>query len=81
MYEIVLAAEKAAIEAVKPGVRYRDIHLLGARIITEGLVSMGLMKGNIDKLVDAGAHAVFFPHGIGHLIGTRVVAQARIKIG
>jgi Xaa-Pro aminopeptidase len=72
VYDIVLAAEKAAIEAVRPGVRYRDVHMLAARVITEGLVQMGLMKGNPDALVESGAHALFFPHGVGHLIGLDV---------
>ncbi|MFM1872729.1 MAG: hypothetical protein RL398_2151 [Planctomycetota bacterium] len=72
VYDIVLAAEKAAIDLVKPGARYRDIHLGAARVLTEGLVGMGLMKGNVDDLVAAGAHAVFFPHGVGHLIGIDV---------
>jgi len=72
IYETVLAAEKASIEAVRPGVRYRDLHLTSARVLTEGLVAMGLMKGEVDGLVESGAHAVFFPHGVGHLIGLDV---------
>ncbi|GAB4136963.1 MAG: aminopeptidase P family protein [Planctomycetota bacterium] len=72
VYEIVLEAEKAAIDAVRPGIRYRDIHLLASRIIAEGLVSIGLLKGQPDALVESGAHALFFPHGIGHLLGLDV---------
>lgn len=72
VYDIVLAAEKAAIAAVKPGVRYRDIHMLSARVLTDGLVQMGLMHGNPDALVENGAHAMFFPHGVGHLLGLDV---------
>jgi Xaa-Pro aminopeptidase len=72
VYDIVLAAEKAAIEAVKPGVRYRDIHMLAARVIADGLVQMGLLKGKPDALVESGAHALFFPHGVGHLLGIDV---------
>jgi Xaa-Pro aminopeptidase len=72
VYDIVLAAEKAAIEAVRPGARYRDIHLLAARVLTDGLVQMGLMQGATDALVEAGAHALFFPHGVGHLLGLDV---------
>lgn len=72
VYEIVLAAEKAAIESVAPGVRYRDVHMLAARVLTDGLVQMGLMKGNVDALVENGAHALFFPHGVGHLLGLDV---------
>ena len=72
IYDIVLRAEVAAIEAVRPGVRYRDLHLTSAAVIAEGLVDMGLLKGNPDSLVEAGAHALFFPHGVGHLIGLDV---------
>ncbi|MBK8099073.1 MAG: aminopeptidase P family protein [Planctomycetes bacterium] len=72
VYDIVLAAEKAAIDAVRPGVRYRDIHMLAARVLTEGLVQLKLLRGNPDALVEAGAHAMFFPHGVGHLLGLDV---------
>jgi Xaa-Pro aminopeptidase/Xaa-Pro dipeptidase len=72
VYETVLAAEKAAIDAVRPGVRYRDIHMLAARVLTEGLVEMGVLKGNPESLVESGAHTLFFPHGVGHLIGLDV---------
>lgn len=72
VYDIVLAAEKAAVAAVKPGVRYRDVHLLAARVMTDGLVQLGLMHGDADALVECGAHAMFFPHGVGHLLGLDV---------
>lgn len=72
VYDIVLRAEVAAIEAVKPGVRYRDLHLLSSKVIAEGLADMGILKGNAESLVEAGAHALFFPHGVGHLIGLDV---------
>jgi Xaa-Pro aminopeptidase len=72
VYDIVLAAEKAAVAAVKPGARYRDVHLLAARVMTDGLVQLGLMRGNSEALVESGAHAMFFPHGVGHLLGLDV---------
>ena len=72
VYDVVLAAEKAAIEAVRPGARYRDLHLLACRVLAEGLVGMGLLKGDPDELVASGAHALFFPHGVGHLLGLDV---------
>jgi len=72
VYDVVLAAELAAIDAVKPGVRYRDVHLLASRVLADGLVQMGLMKGKTDTLVESGAHAMFFPHGVGHLLGLDV---------
>ena len=72
VYDIVLRSELAAIEAVKPGARYRDLHLIASRVIAEGLADMKLLKGNPDSLVESGAHALFFPHGVGHLIGLDV---------
>jgi len=72
IYDIVLKAEMESIEAAKVGVRYLDIHLGAARIITTGLQQLGLMKGDPDEAVAAGAHALFFPHGLGHMIGLDV---------
>jgi Xaa-Pro aminopeptidase len=72
IYEIVLAANQAAIEAAAPGVTNRELHLLAARTIAQGLKDVGVMKGNIDRAVEAGAHALFFPHGLGHMIGLDV---------
>lgn len=72
IYELVLQAEMAAIEALKPGVPYRDIHLQAARIIADGLKDLGLMKGDMEVAVTEGAHALFFPHGLGHMIGLDV---------
>ncbi len=72
IYEIVLAANNAAIEASKPGVYYKDVHMLAAKIIAQGLSDLGLMKGNVDDAVENGAHALFFPHGLGHMMGLDV---------
>lgn len=72
VYDLVLAAQKEAIALVRPGVRYRDVHLKASQVLAQGLVSMGLCKGSADSLVESGAHALFFPHGIGHLIGLDV---------
>lgn len=72
IYEIVLAAHDACIAAMRPGVEYREIHLLAARVIAEGLVDRGILRGNPADLVDRDAHALFFPHGIGHLLGLDV---------
>jgi len=72
IYQIVLEANLTAIEAIKPGIPYRDIHLQASRIIVEGLKSLGLMKGNPDDAVQNGAHALFFPHGLGHMMGLDV---------
>ncbi len=72
IYSIVLKAQKEAIEMMKPGVKYRDVHLHAAKVITEGLKELGLMKGNVDDAVQNGAHALFFPHGLGHMLGLDV---------
>jgi len=72
MYELVLAMQASAIAMVAPGVRYRDVHLRAARTLVDGLVQLGILHGDVDTLVDDGAHALFFPHGIGHLLGLDV---------
>ena len=72
MYELVLAAQKAAIAAVRPGVRYRDVHGTACRVLATGLRDEGLLVGDVDSLVERGAHALFFPHGVGHLLGLDV---------
>ncbi len=72
VYDIVLSANTQSIAAIKPGVPYKDIHLLAATIITEGLKDLCIMKGNTDDAVAAGAHALFFPHGLGHMMGLDV---------
>ena len=72
IYEIVLKANLNAIEAIKPGIKYREVHMLAARTIAEELTKLGLMKGNPADAVAAGAHALFFPHGLGHMMGMDV---------
>lgn len=72
VYELVLAMQTAAIAAVAPGARYRDIHLVAARTLLDGLVQLGVFTGQVDALLEDGAHALFFPHGIGHLLGLDV---------
>lgn len=72
VYDAVLAAQEASIAVLGPGVRYRDVHLASARVITRFAVDEGLLAGDVDGLVECGAHAVLFPHGVGHLIGLDV---------
>lgn len=69
IYETVLKALEKGVERSKPGVRYLDVHLEACRVITEGLQAVGIMQGDIDESVASGAHALFFPHGLGHMIG------------
>ena len=72
IYNIVLEAETKSIEACLAGEKYLDIHLDAAKILAEGLKNLGLMKGDMDEAVAQGAHALFFPHGLGHMIGLDV---------
>ncbi|MBD2460966.1 aminopeptidase P family protein [Oscillatoria sp. FACHB-1407] len=72
IYNVVLAAHDLCIEQVQPGVEYRDLHLMAATVIAAGLVDLGILKGHAEDLVAMDAHALFFPHGIGHLIGLDV---------
>ncbi|MBN2668187.1 MAG: aminopeptidase P family protein [Bacteroidales bacterium] len=72
IYQIVLDANNNAFAATKPGVRYFDVHMVAARTIVEGLKNLGLMKGDAESAVEAGAHALFFPHGLGHMMGMDV---------
>jgi Xaa-Pro aminopeptidase len=72
IYEIVLQANMETIKASKPGVTNKSLHLMAAGIIARGLKDLGLMKGNMDAAVEHGAHALFFPHGLGHMLGLDV---------
>jgi Xaa-Pro aminopeptidase len=72
LYEVVLAAQRAAIAAVSPGVRYRDVHRIAGKALLEGLIALGIYRGDRDELYARGAAALFFPHGIGHLLGLDV---------
>ncbi len=72
IYQIVLDANNNAFAATKPGTKYFDVHMVAAKTIVKGLSELGLMKGDIDEAVRAGAHALFFPHGLGHMMGMDV---------
>ena len=72
LYEVVLAAQQAAIRAVRPGVRYRDVHHIAGLRLVEGLVALGILRGDVADLYERGAGALFFPHGVGHLLGLDV---------
>jgi len=72
IYEIVLISQLTAIAETRPKVNFKSVHLKTAEVIAEGLKALGLMKGNMKNAVEAGAHALFFPHGLGHLLGLDV---------
>ncbi len=72
IYEIVLAANNHGTALTKPGVTYLSVHLAVAEVIASGLKELGLMKGDVKEAVRNGAHAMFFPHGLGHMMGLDV---------
>ena len=72
IYEILLSAFRAATDSIAPGVPYRDVHFAAAREIFTGMKALGLARGNTEEALAAGAHALFFPHGVGHQIGLDV---------
>ena len=69
VYEVVLASMDHAISLLRPGVRYKDIHLKACRKLVEGLIEVNLMKGDAEEAVAAGAHTMFFQCGLGHMLG------------
>ena len=72
IYSIVEACHDYALDVAKPGVKYMDVHFAVCRLMTERLKELGLMKGDTDEAVAAGAHAMFLPHGLGHMMGMDV---------
>ena len=84
IYDIVVDCHDLALQVAKPGVRYLDVHLAVCRLMTERLKALGLMKGDVDEAVAAGAHALFLPHGLGHAMGMDVhdmEALGQINVG
>jgi len=72
IYEVVLRAHQTALRLASPAVSNRELHLAAAREVVTGLQEIGLMRGDADEAVQAGAHALFFPHGLGHMLGLDV---------
>ncbi|MDR2814967.1 MAG: aminopeptidase P family protein [Prevotellaceae bacterium] len=72
IYDIQVASHLAAVEALRPGVYFRDVYDLSAKVICEGMKSLGIMTGNSDDAVRLGAHAMFLPCGLGHMMGLDV---------
>ena len=69
LYNVVLAAQQEAIAAAGPGVEYKSLHMKASTTIAQGLVDIDVLRGAPDELVAADAHALFFPHGLGHMLG------------
>jgi Xaa-Pro aminopeptidase len=72
IYDLVLRVQLGAIDRIKPGISFRDVHIEACRIMVDGLRELGLVKGNTADAVEAGSHALFLPHGLGHMLGLDV---------
>jgi Xaa-Pro aminopeptidase len=72
VYTIVLNAHESAIAALRPGIPFRDVHLIACEKLTEGLKQLGLIKGDAKEAVQAGVHTLFFQCGLGHMMGLDV---------
>ncbi len=72
LYNLLIEMYDGAIKLLKPGINYKDVHLETCRILAKGLVSRGFLKGSLDDIIKNGAHALFMPHGLGHMIGLDV---------
>ena len=72
IYNIVATANNLGVEMSRPGLTYKEVHLAACKVLAQGLINLGLMKGNVDEAVAAGAHALFMPHGLGHQMGMDV---------
>ena len=72
VYNIVLACHDKALEITRPGITYMSVHLEVCKVLVQGLKDLGLMKGDVEEAVAAGAHALFLPHGLGHMMGLDV---------
>lgn len=69
LYALVLHVQQAAIDEVAPGKEYRDLHMAAATRMAAGLADLGILRGSAESLVERDAHAIFFPHGLGHMLG------------
>ncbi len=72
IYQIVKKAQEKSIALCRPGTEWKDVHLASATVIAEGLVGLGILKGSVQDHIEAGSVSVFFPHGVGHMVGLRV---------
>ena len=72
IYSVVLNTQETAIKSIRPGIEYREVHRTACRTIASGLKELNLIKGDVEAAVEAGAHTLFMPHGIGHMLGLDV---------
>ena len=69
LYQLVLDVQQAALANARPGVEYKELHLAACAQIAQGLADLGILRGSAAELVERDAHALFFPHGLGHMLG------------
>ena len=81
VYQIVLNAQKAAIAAVKPGNHWNQPHEAAVEVLTQGLVELGILNGNVDQLIEEGAYREFYMHRTGHWLGMDVHDVGDYKVG
>jgi len=72
VYDIQVASHLTAVNALRPGISFKEVYELSSKVIVDGMKSLGLMRGDVDEAVRAGAHAMFFPCGLGHMMGLDV---------
>ena len=81
LYELILEAQAAAIAAIKPGNNWNQPHDASVRVITTGLVELGLLKGKVTKLIERGAYRQFYMHRVGHWLGLDVHDVGDYRVG
>ncbi len=81
LYEVVLSAQKAAIESVTPGQNAEGVHAIAVRVLVEGLLELGLLKGNIDSVIEQGAYSHLYMHKTGHWLGLDVHDVGAYRLG
>jgi Xaa-Pro aminopeptidase len=72
IYELVLAAQQACIDAVRPGAEFHDYHKVAERVLAQGYLDLGLCRGSLDEVMESGAHKQFYMHRAGHWLGMDV---------
>jgi len=81
LHQLVLETEERAIARCRPGAEWKDIHLAAALQMTAGLVDLGILRGEPESLVEQDAHTLFFPHGLGHMVGLGVRDASGVQPG
>lgn len=72
IYELVLAANLKALNTIRPGITYKEVHTAASRVLAQGYKDLGILKGSLDDIVANGAHSLMMPHGLGHMMGLDV---------